>query len=294
MKTKSMQVGRWAAALLLCLLALPATLCSQEVAPCNPAWYETPWPPGDWGEGPQNLRESLPNHYYDFENVGAAFLVPLEGLQSLLPQGVRALGADAEHSPWKGFGSQVAGFGVLQIGVGDYHSLQYGPPYKEYFANVMVSDEVSWSHGLIAWFPIAMVLTDVVPTWCGVTGWGFPKIVGDAHLQAVKPHGFKAFASVDNELIMKLEVAADDFTPAPAARIMMLTTKEGYLVRTAWVATGSAYFSPSVGKSTLKLGNHPLAQQLRAIGVGEYVSIGQFRGEHLQAEIDVGTCEPLP
>ncbi len=293
MKTKPMQWGLWVAPVLLCLLALPAPLRSQ-VVPCNPAWYETPPPSWYPWDGPPTLRECLPSHYYDFENVAACFLVPLPGLQSLLPQGVTALAADAERSPYKRYGSQVAGFGILLIGVGDYHSLQYGNPYKEYYAMVMASDEVSWNQGLVPWYVISMVLTDVAHTWTGVTGWGFPKIVGDAHLQAVKPKGFKAFASADGELIMKLEVAADDFTQVPAVRLMMLSTKEGYLVRTPWVASGTAYFSPSVGKSTIKLGNHPLAQQLRAIGVDGCLSISQSRGEHLQAEIDMGFCEPLP
>ncbi len=294
MKPKPMQSGLWVAPVLLCLLALPATLRSQ-VVPCNPAWYETPPPPGYHWDGPPTLRETLPDHYYDFETVAASFLVPLQGLQSLLPQGVRALGADADGSPWKRLGTQVAGFGVLQIGVQVCHSIQYGSPYKECFANVMVADEVSWSQGLMPWYPITMVSTEEMSVWSGVTGWGFPKILGDAHLQEVKPKGFKAFASADGELIMKLEVAAENFTQGPPTTgIMMLSTKEGFLVRTPWVASGTFYFSSSVGTSTLKLGNHPVARQLRAIGVGEFLSIAQMRGEHQQAELDAGTCEPLP
>ncbi len=95
---------------------------------------------------------------------------------------------------------------------------------------------------------------------------------------------------------MKLDVATDDLgDPASATPFMLLTTKEGYLVRTAWVSSaGTQRASFSWGKSTIHLGQHPIARQLRAIGLEDYYSIGQVWSVHVQATLPRGLCQQLP
>ncbi len=282
MKTKPLQMSLWAVGLLLSSLVLPMQARSQEVTPCPLDWYfgDLSW---------------LPVHYDDSELAAAYFLVPLNGLSSLLPPGVSALRVNAQQSPWNSLDSRYSRFGVLVVGFWHHQSVQILGPYYEEFVGVMVEDP-SWSDGFFPMYVTSMTLTSEQAVWGGIQSWGFPKIFGDVHFQAVKPKGFKCFCSTEDGMILKLDVATDDLVgPTSAARMMCLTTKEGYLVRTAWAPTaGTQYARFRWGKSTIHLGQHPIARQLREIGLGTYSSIGQVWSERVQSAIPRGMCQLLP
>ncbi len=135
--TKSLQMGLWAMGALLLSLILPTQARSQE--------QEWPWPPcsADWFYGDVSW---LPVHYYDTATVSAFFLVPLQGLQSLLPLGVSALPVNAEHSPWKLLYPGSPEFGVLMVSFLNHQSVQYLEPYFEESVSVVVEDP-SWDQG---------------------------------------------------------------------------------------------------------------------------------------------------
>ncbi len=285
-RTKPVLMGFWAVGSLLLSLLLPMQARSQE--------QEWRWPPcsADWFYG--NLSW-LPMHYYDTETANAFFLVPLEGLKSLLPPGVSALAVNAEHSPWRPLAGDLSAFGVLMVSFLHHQSVQYLEPYFEESVNVVVEDP-SWDQGFFPVYVTSMTLNNQAAIPGGIQFWGFPKIFGDVHFQAVKPKGFKCFCSTEDGMILKLEVATDDaVVPTFPARLMFLTSKDGYLVRTPWEPTGGTeYFSLGQGKSTIHLGQHPIARQLRAMGVEKYFSIGQVWNEHVQSTLPRGMCEPLP
>ncbi len=281
-KAKPVQMGLWAAGLLLSCLLLPIQARSQEVTPCPLEWY--------YGD-----ESWLPVNYYDTDTVMAYFLVPLAGLESLVPHGVSPLAIDAPHSPWKSLGSEFSQFGILVVAFLHHQSVQYLDPYWEEMVAVVVED-ASWDTGFFPMYVTSMTLTSEPAVVGGILNWGFPKIFGDVHYQPVKPKGFKCFCSAEDGMILNLEVATDDHPdPTPASSLMLLTTKEGYLVRTAWVATeGTEYASFSHGKSTVHLGQHPIARQLRAIGLELYYSIGQVWSEHVKSGLPRGMCQELP
>ncbi len=126
--------------------------------------------------------------------------------------------------------------------------------------------------------------------------WGFPKILGDVHFKSVKPKGFKCFCSAQDGMILKLDVATDEPVAATEpTHLMYLTSKDGYLVRTPWAPTGGTeHVSYSQGKSTIHLGQHPIARQLRELGLEMSSSIGQVWNEHVQSTLPRGMCEQLP
>ncbi len=291
MKTESMQFGRWAATVLLCSLILPGTVRAQGSCPCS--WYDAVPPNPEWGL-PPTLGEMFPFQMYDTEEVEALFLVPLKGLQTLLPPQVQALAIDAEMSPWPYLGPWFPGFGVLVVVFQENNSNQYGGPENQAFTAVMV-DDPSWSEGVGAWYAVHWVTTSEAWQWVGSAAWGFSEVIGDSHFQSVKPKGIKAFASAADELIFCMETTTEGMTPAPFPAVINLHTKEGYLVRATGIPTaGTRTASWTIGQSALKLGQHPIAQQLRAIGVGAYPSIGQTWTKHMQTTMERGTCEPLP
>ncbi len=277
-----MQLSRWTVCLLLWSLILPIQVRSQDVTPCSADWFygDVSW---------------LPVHYYDTEIVNAFFLVPLQGLQSLLPPGVSALPVNAEHSPWNSLGPDFSQLGVLVVSFLNHHSVQYLEPYVEESVAVLVEDP-SWNDGFFPMYMTSLTVNSEAAIPGAIQFWGFPKIFGEVHFQRLKPKGFKCFCSTEDGMIMKLDVSTDDVVvPTSPTRLMFLTSKDGYLVRTAWDPTsGTEYKSFSQGRSTIHLGQHPIARQLRKMGVEMYYSIGQVWSEHVQSTLPRGMCQQLP
>lgn len=125
MKIRSMQLSRWAAAVLLCSLTLSPGARSQESCPCS--WNDAVPPNPDWGL-PATLGEMFPCNFYDTEEALADFLVPLDRLQSMLPPGVQALPANS--APWAYLDDSYADFGLVCVMFFEHNSVQYGEPYN--------------------------------------------------------------------------------------------------------------------------------------------------------------------
>lgn len=291
MKRKTMQLGRWAAAVLLCSLTLSPSARSQESCPCS--WYDAVPPNLDWGL-PPTLGEMFPCNFYDTEEALANFLVPLDRLQSALPPGVQALPANA--APWAYLDDTYAGYGLVCVMFFKHNSVQYGEPYNVVFVMAMV-DDPAWSEGFSAWYGFGTgVITSEAAQWWGGAAFGWPCAMGDARFE-VKPQGIKAFAWADGELVMKMDVGTEDMILVPPAPdpTLLQSTKEGYLTRARMIGTPEIrYVSWTHGTSTLKLGEHPIAQQLRAIGLGEYPSVMQIWSKHMPGTLERGNCTPLP
>ncbi len=293
MKKKTMQLSRWAAAILLCSLILSPSARSQD-CPCS--WYDAVPPNPDWGL-PPTLGEMFPWNNYDTEEAKAFFLVPLEKLQSLLPLGVTALAANSAKTYFNFLPPECAYFGLVAVVFWEHNSVQYGKPYNVGFAMVMV-DDPSWGTGPGAWYGFGTgVITSEAAQWWGMAAFGWPWVVGGTHFQSVPSQGIKAFASADGELVMELEMSTEDMVEAPfPPPAIMQCTKQGYLTRAVMLPNAAEirYASWTPGTSTLRLGQHPIAQDLRAIGLGEFPSIGQIWTKHMQGTLFRGTCEPMP
>ncbi len=266
----------------------PATLRSETGAGCPCSWYQAV-PDPEWGLT-GTLGDLLPVNYYDVETAGAYFLAPLAGLQSLLPTQLNAMDASATGSPWSGL--VPPGYGVICAYFAEYNSVQNFAPYNEAILCIMVSDPIE---GFPAWHVVSITVTTPDSQWGGIEAYGLPKVVGAVHIQSVKPKGLKCHDSVDNGLIMKLELPTEDMVAMAPSPIFMVCIKDGYYVRAPFVLTGTQYMSFGVGTSAIKLGeNDPVARQLRAIGLEMCPSIGAFHGVHLQGTLYAGSCSLLP
>ncbi len=287
---KIMPLSRWAGAVLLCSLVLLPNARGQD-CPCS--WYDAVPPNPDWGL-PPTVGEMFPFHYYASEEAKAFFLVPLKGLESLLPPGVAALDVTSPNSPWRELLGDWQGFGLLGLVFYENNSNQYGQPFNLGQVWVIV-DDPSWS-GFFVVYPVAGVTTSEAMQWWGMAAFGWPQIIGDAHFQWVKPHGVKAFASADGELIFSVEMSIQDLAPQPTPPMVILSTKEGFLTRAVFFPTAESHDgSWTIGGSTVRLGHHPIAQQLRAMGLGEFPSIGQVvRSKYTDVRLERGSCSPLP
>ncbi|ETT28220.1 Acetoacetate decarboxylase [Rhodococcus rhodochrous ATCC 21198] len=97
--------------------------------------------------------------------------------------------------------------------------------------------------------------------------WGFPKILADFdadHAGAVK----RASVSRDGQLIAELSVRPGLAVPGrgAAASVTAYSHLDGITRRTGW-AMNPAGVRSRVGGATLRLGTHPIAGELRALGL---------------------------
>ncbi len=263
----------------------PPDVTSRQLAiegdACPAEWYAAAPPDPDWGF-PPTLGDMLPISYGNIENVTGIFGVPVAQLQSMLPSGVTAF----ELLPGSGLGG-------LAVTVANNREISGGmEPYKELILSIPVYD-TSLYEGYLPIFLVSMVVTTEQARWGGVTGWGMPKILGNTHCQQVPPKGFKCMASADDELILKLEIQPTSVTATPTSHLVFLSVKDDYLVRTRSDVTGDEYaYGP--GRATIKLGHHPIAEQLRSLGLESAPAMAASWAPHVTNQLDRGYCTPLP
>jgi hypothetical protein len=95
--------------------------------------------------------------------------------------------------------------------------------------------------------------------------WGFPKILADFdadHHSTTK----RASVSEDGRLIAELAVAPGVPIPGAGASVAAYSFLDGTLRRTGW-DMNPAGMRTRIGGATLRLGTHPIADELRSLGL---------------------------
>jgi len=97
----------------------------------------------------------------------------------------------------------------------------------------------------------------------GRTIWGFPKFMADIDI-VEHPGGARILLSSDNEEILQLDVRRG-WVSVPSRAIPTYTYMDGVLRETPWKTSGKA--RARLGGGRLELGTHPIAKELRALGL---------------------------
>jgi hypothetical protein len=97
----------------------------------------------------------------------------------------------------------------------------------------------------------------------GRTIWGFPKFMADIDI-VEHPGGARILLSSDNEEILQLDVRRG-WVSMPSRAIPTYTYLDGVLRETKWTTSGKA--RARLGGGRLELGSHPIAKELRALGL---------------------------
>ncbi len=263
----------------------PPDVTSRQLAiegsACPTEWYDAAPPDPNWGF-PATLGDMLPIFYSDTESVTAIFGVPLTELPPMLPPGVFPLEMDT-----------VRGLGGVAVTVANNREITEGmTPYREMIISIPVYDS-SLFEGSLPIYAVSMVVTTEQALWGGIAGWGLPKIMGNTHCQQVPPKGFKCMGAADDGLIAKVEVQPTGVEAAPTLPLVFLSVKDGYLVRTPVYNTGDEYvYGPD--RATIKLGHHPIAEELRSLGLESAPAIAASWIPHGKSQLDRGYCTPLP
>ncbi|HSQ64756.1 MAG TPA: hypothetical protein VLM85_16140 [Polyangiaceae bacterium] len=256
-----------------------ATMMNVAAWPGCPAEWTTP-PDPSWGF-PADYGQA-PSHFYDFELNGVWFAVPLDGLKTILPSAVKPL----EFIPGSGLGLVGASFW-------NYKDVEFIGPYKESIVSVLVEDP-SMFQGYQPLFVVEIAVDSEAAQWAGIQ-IGLNKILGNTHCRNVRPKGIKCTSESDDTLIMKATIDNTDpqkTFPYALSPTMTLGVRNGLLVHTP-VTYGPGLMSANTVPANFKLGEHPLARQLSAAGIGATPSILSIWGEHLSSAVGPGYCTPL-
>jgi len=97
----------------------------------------------------------------------------------------------------------------------------------------------------------------------GRTIWGFPKFMSDIDI-VEHPGGARVMLASDGEEILQLDVRKGWLT-TPSRAIPTYTYMDGVLRETRWKTSGRA--RARLGGGRLELGSHPIAKELRALGL---------------------------
>jgi len=97
----------------------------------------------------------------------------------------------------------------------------------------------------------------------GRTIWGFPKFMADIDI-VEHPGGARILLASDNEEILQLDVRRG-WVSIPSRAIPTYTYMDGVLRETRWTTSGRA--RARLGGGRLELGSHPIAKELRALGL---------------------------
>jgi hypothetical protein len=208
----------------------------------------------------------LPVRFYDWSAIMAHFPVPADAVRSLLPSDRLR---PAELFP---------GMGILSMAAMEYRRIDGIEPYNEFGIMVPVLYEPPLT---IPGLPLLMpgvfkrfglyvhhlpVTTQLALDY-GVEIWGYPKFVADISFQNTG-HGRRCTVSAEGKHIVTLEVAE---APVRMRRLDLYsyTVKDGELLRTRIQARGKLRTRRFRGGASFRLGDHPIAEELRSLGLRE-------------------------
>jgi hypothetical protein len=97
----------------------------------------------------------------------------------------------------------------------------------------------------------------------GRTIWGYPKFMADIDI-VEHPRGARVLLASDGEELLQLDVRRG-WVSVPPRAIPTYTYLDGVLRETRWTTSGRARMR--FGGGRLELGSHPIAKELRALGL---------------------------
>lgn len=156
------------------------------------------------------------------------------------------------------------GRAVLSLAFVRYVDGDLGPYHEFAFSLLAKQPGRPGSAGAyIHWLPVNQSFTCAA----GQSIWGFPKLIADIGITPVRG-GHRCEVRVDGQLVIAVRVSGGVRIPSGAggASIDAYTHRDGILRRTPWVMN-PARVSGRPGGTRVELGDHPVSDQLRALGL---------------------------
>ena len=211
-------------------------------------------------------RIGLPLRYYDWSGIMAHFPVSAAAVRNLLPSN--------KLKPVQ----LVPGTAILSLAAMEYRQISDLAPYNEFAIMVpAVYEPMVNIPSLPLLFPQSfkrfgfyvhhMPVTTQGACDCGVEIWGFPKIVAQISFEETNQVR-RCQLQAEGKDIVTLEVEKM-VTKGRAMNYRTYTVKDGQLLKTLIQAQGRFGTARFRGGASYALGDHPIAEELRALGMGE-------------------------
>jgi hypothetical protein len=212
------------------------------------------------------VRIGLPVRYYEWSAIMAHFPAPAAAVRKLLPTD--------KLKP----AQLVPGTAVLSMVAMEYRRIADVEPYNEFGIMVPVLYEPTVNTpGLPLLFPDRfrrfgfyvhhLPVTTQAAYDFGVEIWGYAKIVAEISFEdAVHLRRCRLRAEGKDVVTLEVERLA---TKARPLNYYSYTVKDGQLLRTLVQAWGQVGIGRFRGGASYTLGDHPMAEELRALGMGK-------------------------
>jgi len=212
------------------------------------------------------VRIGLPVRYYDWSVIMAHFPVPTTTVRKLLPTNKLK---PAQLMP---------GTAILSMVAMEYRRIADVAPYNEFGIMVPVLYEPTANiPGLPLLFPHwfkrfglyihHLPVTTQAAYDFGVEIWGYPKILAEISFEDVG-RVRRCRLRAEGKDIVTLEVKKLA-TRARPMNFYSYTVKDGQLLRTLLQSQGQVGIARFRGGASYTLGDHPIAEELRALGMGK-------------------------
>ena len=217
-------------------------------------------------ELPSGTVMELPVRYYDWAAIMAHFPAPVAKLRELLPS--------QRLKP----ALLTPGTGLLTLAAFEYRDLACFPPYNELAIGIPVQYEPAVNIPALPllrqqWFSTFGLYIHHLPVTTqeayefGVEVWGYPKFLAEISFEETEQVR-RCFLHADGKDILTLEVEKLRTTER-SMDYHSYTVKGGQLLRTHIEVQGEAGMVRLKGGASFTLGDHPIAAQLGALGIGE-------------------------
>lgn len=212
------------------------------------------------------VRIGLPVRYYDWSAIMAHFPVPAAAVRKLLPTN--------KLKP----AQLVPGTAILSLVAMEYRQIADVDSYNEFGIMVPVLYEPTVNIPALPllfphWFKRFGLYIHHLPVTTqaaydfGVEIWGYPKIVAEISFEDVGQLR-RCQLRAERKDILTLEVK-NLVTRARPMNFYSYTVKNGQLLRTLIQTQGQFGIARFRGGASYTLGDHPIAEELRALGMGK-------------------------
>lgn len=210
----------------------------------------------------QGRQLTLPVHVRDADSWAAQFLVPANAAQEIVdPTGLEVA-------------TPLPGRAVVNIAFVDYRDSDLDAYHELAIAFLVRKDEAvggttrdkvrEFFRGQIGVYIHQLPVTQEFTLEAGRTIWGYPKFLADIDITRERRRVVCSLAH-EGEYVLTLEVREGGPIRLPQRDLPTYSNADGVLLRTEW--NQEANTRARLGGASLELGSHPIADELRSLGL---------------------------
>jgi hypothetical protein len=213
-----------------------------------------------WG----NRTINVPLFYYDITAIGVAFLTPLDKIRELLPSPRMY---PLRVTPWHGL-TTINAYAYRDCDLGPYNEVAIGFPVTINKAAPVFSGLLRKLPGIPKVYVHRLPVTTEIARDAGVEFANYPKFLAGIVFES-KDGSLACHLAENQHRILTLTVNELSVKPVARSYLHSVTFRDGRILRLELIL-GERHqgVSRKSAHARLELGDHPIAQELRDLGLG--------------------------